>query len=63
MATDWENYAMHMLKVMQRVEGFTNLANDGQFCERPEYRLLTKFEQRGLSLGHGVWDLMFRKTK
>ena len=63
MATDWRHYAMQMLKVMQQVEGFTNLASDGQFCERPEYRLLTKFEQRGLSLGHGVWDLMFRKTK
>ena len=61
MATDWENYAMHMLKVMQQVEGFTNLASDGRFCERPAYRLVTKFEQRGLRLGHGVWDLMFRK--
>ncbi|MEJ2362437.1 MAG: tRNA (guanosine(46)-N7)-methyltransferase TrmB [Gammaproteobacteria bacterium] len=62
MATDWENYARHMLKVMQSVEGFTNLAADGRFCERPAYRLLTKFEQRGLRLGHGVWDLMFRKN-
>lgn len=62
MATDWEDYAMHMLKVMQSVEGFTNLAADDRFCERPGYRLLTKFEQRGLHLGHGVWDLMFRKN-
>lgn len=62
MATDWEDYAMHMLKVMQSVEGFTNLAADDCFCERPGYRLLTKFEQRGLHLGHGVWDLMFRKN-
>ena len=62
MATDWQNYAMHMLKVMQQVEGFSNLASDGKFCERPAYRLLTKFEQRGLRLGHGVWDLMFEKS-
>ena len=49
---DWENYAMHMLKVMQQVEGLTNLASDGGFCERPGDRLLTKFEQRGLRLGN-----------
>lgn len=61
MATDWENYAMHMLAVMHAVSGFSNLATDGEFCERPVYRLLTKFEQRGLRLGHGVWDLLFRK--
>lgn len=62
MATDWQNYAMHMLKVMQQVDGFTNLASDGKFCERPDYRLLTRYEQRGLRLGHEVWDLLFRKN-
>jgi len=62
MATDWEDYARHMLAVMQQVEGFTNLAADGRFSERPAYRLLTKFEQRGLRLGHGVWDLLYRKN-
>lgn len=61
MATDWENYARHMLAVMNQAEGFTNLAPDGMFGERPAYRLLTKFEQRGLRLGHGVRDLLFRK--
>jgi len=61
MATDWEDYARHMLAVMQQAEGFTNLAADGRYCERPAYRLLTRFEQRGLRLGHGVWDLLFRK--
>ncbi len=63
MATDWENYALHMLEVMNQVDGLCNLAADGKFCERPAYRLLTKFEQRGLRLGHGVWDLMFRKAE
>jgi tRNA (guanine-N7-)-methyltransferase len=62
MATDWEDYALHMLAVMNQVAGFRNLAADGKFCERPDYRLLTKFEQRGLRLGHGVWDLLFRKN-
>jgi tRNA (guanine-N7-)-methyltransferase len=62
MATDWQHYAKHMLAVVNQVQGFTNLAADGKYCERPEYRLLTRFEQRGLRLGHGVWDLLFRKT-
>ena len=61
LATDWEDYARHMLAVMNQVSGFTNQAADGKFSERPGYRLLTKFEQRGLRLGHGVWDLLFRK--
>ena len=61
MATDWQHYARHMLKVMHQVPGFQNLSPDDSFCERPAYRLLTRFEQRGLRLGHGVWDLMFRK--
>ncbi|MBI1423640.1 MAG: tRNA (guanosine(46)-N7)-methyltransferase TrmB [Gammaproteobacteria bacterium] len=62
MATDWEHYAKHMLSVVSQVNGFTNLATNGQFCERPAYRLLTRFEQRGLRLGHGVWDLLFKKN-
>jgi len=66
-ATDWEDYAHHMMDVMQQVEDFTNLAKDDSknehgFSERPDYRPITKFEQRGLRLGHGVWDLIFRKT-
>jgi tRNA (guanine-N7-)-methyltransferase len=62
MATDWEAYAEHMLHVMSEVEGFTNLAGTGQYSDKPDYRPLTKFEQRGLRLGHGVWDLVFIKT-
>jgi len=65
-ATDWEDYAHHMMEVMQQIEGFKNLASDypkshNGFCPRPDYRPITKFEQRGLRLGHGVWDLIFRK--
>ena len=61
-ATDWEDYALHMKEVMAQVEGFINLAGAGQFSERPAYRPITKFEQRGIRLGHGVWDLLFKKT-
>lgn len=61
MATDWENYAEHMLEVMQAAEGFSNLSADNTYVEQPEHRPLTKFEQRGQRLGHGVWDLMYKK--
>jgi tRNA (guanine-N7-)-methyltransferase len=61
MATDWENYAEHMLKVMSSAAGFENLAGEGNYIARPAYRPLTKFEQRGHRLGHGVWDLIFKK--
>lgn len=62
MATDWESYAQHMLDVMSAAPGFVNLSNDGDYVPRPEHRPLTKFEQRGHRLGHGVWDLMFEKV-
>jgi len=58
-ATDWENYAEQMLAVLSAETTLENTA-DG-FAPRPDYRPLTKFEQRGLRLGHGVWDLVFRK--
>lgn len=61
MATDWENYAEHMIEVMNAAEGFNNIAKSGDFVERPEHRPLTKFEQRGHRLGHGVWDIMFER--
>ena len=61
LATDWEDYALHMMEVMTNAEGFVNLSGEGNFSERPDYRPLTKFEQRGHRLGHGVWDLLFQK--
>lgn len=60
LATDWQDYATHMLKVMKLSQGFTNTASEGHFVPRPSYRSLTKFEQRGQRLGHGVWDIIFR---
>lgn len=62
MATDWEDYALHMLQVMQAESGWDNLAPNAQFIQRPDTRSLTKFEQRGQRLGYDIWDLMFRKN-
>lgn len=62
LATDWENYAGHMMEVLSASEGFANAKDDGQFASRPDDRPMTKFEQRGERLGHGVWDLLFRRT-
>lgn len=59
LATDWQNYAEQMLEVLSGEAALTNTATD--YAPRPEYRPLTKFEQRGLRLGHGVWDLLFRR--
>ena len=58
-ATDWEEYAHQMLEVLSAEPTLINSA-DG-FAPRPEYRPLTKFENRGLRLGHGVWDVIFKK--
>lgn len=58
-ATDWEPYAQQMLEVLSAEPGLVNTANG--YAEKPSYRPLTKFENRGLRLGHGVWDLVFRK--
>jgi tRNA (guanine-N7-)-methyltransferase len=63
MATDWHAYADHMLKVMSNSPRFSNHAGLGQFAQRPAYRCLTKYEQRGQALGHGVWDLIFTLEK
>jgi tRNA (guanine-N7-)-methyltransferase len=61
LATDWEDYALQMLEVMEAAPGFENEAGAGQFSPRPSSRPLTKFEQRGGRLGHGVWDLLYRR--
>jgi tRNA (guanine-N7-)-methyltransferase len=58
-ATDWEEYAEQMLQVLGEEPTLQNTA-DG-YAPRPDYRPVTKFENRGLRLGHGVWDLVFTK--
>jgi tRNA (guanine-N7-)-methyltransferase len=62
MATDWEDYAHHMIAVMNHASMFANTAGGNHFSPRLADRPLTKFEQRGMKLGHEVWDLVFRKT-
>jgi tRNA (guanine-N7-)-methyltransferase len=58
-ATDWQPYAQQMLEVLAAQALLRNTAPG--YAERPSYRPLTKFENRGLKLGHGVWDLVFEK--
>ena len=58
-ATDWEEYAQQILQVLSDEPQLANTAADYAPC--PAYRPSTKFEQRGLKLGHGVWDLVFRR--
>jgi tRNA (guanine-N7-)-methyltransferase len=60
LVTDWQNYAEQMLDALSAEPSLQNTA-DG-YAPRPAYRPTTKFEQRGLRLGHGVWDLVFRRS-
>lgn len=59
LATDWEDYAIQMLDVLSAEPALKNTASG--YAPRPDYRPLTKFENRGIKLGHGVWDLVFVK--
>ena len=62
-ATDWENYAEHIMELLESHSHFKNCAGDHIYSERPEQRPLTKFENRGQKLGHGVWDIIFTNLK
>lgn len=57
-ATDWQPYAEHMLAVLRAEHQLVNTATD--YVPRPSWRPVSKFERRGLNLGHGVWDLVFK---
>jgi len=58
-ATDWQEYAEQVLAVLSAEPLLENTVEN--YAPRPDYRPLTKFEQRGIRLGHGVWDMVFRK--
>ena len=60
LATDWQDYAEHMLAMLEQADGFSNTAGKGNYAQDPA-RPPTKFEHRGQRLGHGVWDLIYRK--
>ena len=62
LATDWEPYAQHMLAVMEAAPGWRNACGPGHYADKPAWRIETRFERRGLDLGHGVRDLLYRKT-
>ena len=63
-ATDWEPYAVQILEVLSAEPLLKNTANasNGGYAQKPDYRPLTKFENRGLKLGHGVWDVVFQRV-
>lgn len=61
MATDWQEYAEHMRDTGNACGFLKNLSVTGEFIPRPNSRPVTKFEERGIRLGHGVWDLQFEK--
>ncbi|MBS3995843.1 MAG: tRNA (guanosine(46)-N7)-methyltransferase TrmB [Hydrogenophaga sp.] len=62
LATDWQPYAEQMLAVLSAEPLLANTAGGDGYAPKPDYRPLTKFENRGLKLGHGVWDLVFRRV-
>ena len=62
-ATDWENYAEHIMELLESHSHFKNCAGDHMYSLRPKNRPLTKFENRGQKLGNGVWDIIFTNIK
>jgi tRNA (guanine-N7-)-methyltransferase len=60
-ATDWQPYAEQILEVLSAEPLLANTSPDG-YAAKPDYRPLTKFENRGIKLGHGVWDVVFKRT-
>jgi tRNA (guanine-N7-)-methyltransferase len=62
MATDWQSYAEQMMQVLSACDRLENTAGEGHYAPRPAGRPITRFEQRGQRLGHGVWDLLFRRV-
>ncbi len=61
MATDWQHYARQMLNTVDSNNGFSNCAGKGNFSSDKGARAETKFERRGINLGHGIWDIMHIK--
>ena len=60
-ATDWQPYAEQILQVLSTEPSLQNTSPDG-YAPKPDYRPLTKFENRGIKLGHGVWDIVFKRA-
>lgn len=62
LATDWEDYAKHMMRILSDNSDFLNMYGQGQFAPRPRERAMTKYEARGERLGHKTWDLIFQRS-
>jgi tRNA (guanine-N7-)-methyltransferase len=62
LATDWSDYAAHMREVLGGARAWRSRRGDGGHAERPPWRIETRFEQRGLRLGHGVWDFLYDRV-
>jgi tRNA (guanine-N7-)-methyltransferase len=62
LATDWQDYAEQMLQTLNGVADLQTLSPDGTYVQRPDSRPPTRFERRGMRLGHGVWDLAYAKV-
>ena len=62
LATDWQPYAEHMLAVLEAAPDWRNAAESGAYADQPAWRMETHFERRGRKLGHGVWDLLYRRV-
>jgi tRNA (guanine-N7-)-methyltransferase len=64
LATDWEDYAMHMMRVLSSAKEFINVSGEGKFAQRSSQRpVITKFEQRGEISGHNIWELLFQHRR
>lgn len=61
-ATDWEAYADHIREVLEASQDLANVEAPGFAGTRPDWRIETHFERRGLKLGHGVWDFIYRRA-
>ena len=61
MATDWQDYAEYMARELMQDTRYLNRGNDDGYSPKPVYRPITRFEKRGVNLGHGVWDLIFER--
>ncbi|MCY4471355.1 MAG: tRNA (guanosine(46)-N7)-methyltransferase TrmB [Kistimonas sp.] len=62
MATDWEDYALHMMQVMHKAPGWKNQAGPDAYSARPDWRPLTRFEKKGQQKGHIIRDILFERT-
>lgn len=60
-ATDWENYANYILRVLNEISVLKNTSPENNYINKPKERPITKFEIRGKKLGHGVWDVLHKK--